>query len=45
MARVGLELTRALSLRLGAGRVEAVNRAPESTAADPPLAFSFGGGG
>lgn len=42
MAYVGVDLTRSLSLRLGAGRVKAFNGSLDSTAADLTLAFSFG---
>lgn len=42
MAYVGVELTPALSLRLGAGRVKAFNGELDSTVADLTLAFAFG---
>jgi hypothetical protein len=42
MAYVGLDLTRSLSLRLGAGRVKSANGALDSTVADLALAFTFG---
>jgi len=41
MVFVGFEITPALSLRLGAGRVKAPQGALDSTAADLTLAFSF----
>ena len=42
MAYVGVDLTRSLSLRLGAGRVKAFNGSLDSTVADLTLTFSFG---
>lgn len=42
MAYVGLDLTRALSLRLGAGRAMAVNGPLSSTALDLTLSFAYG---